>query len=163
MAANAPMGSKQSANLGLKFDLVNGTTGQAIGRFNERAFVHVEVGSAPDPAIGIPAATTLGNQASSRPETPQAGSQVPDRQPDSDPSGKPRQAGTHGTDGDTVPAPNLVKAPVVPEGQPEPSTPPAPDTLPAEPRVVGTDHSILIFGGGAVLLLVLVIALRHRR
>jgi hypothetical protein len=149
MSAQAQLGSKQTAAVGLTFELVSGTTAQRVGKFNERATFNVEVGRAPDPSVSIPAAQP--EAAAGQPDAPASGQDGNDR----------RGAG----DGDTV-RPSLEGAvgEKVPENGVAPS---APGTDHAQGVAVGQrpegSNHLLLFGGGAVLLLILVAALLRRR
>jgi hypothetical protein len=51
MAANAELGKKHVVAVDMKFDLYDGTSAQAIGRFVDRVATEVEVGRVPDPAV----------------------------------------------------------------------------------------------------------------
>lgn len=51
MSADAKVGQKHSINVEFKFDIYDGTTAQAIGRFVDHAVAEVEVGLSPDPVV----------------------------------------------------------------------------------------------------------------
>lgn len=58
MAADARLGDKQPVSVDMRFDLYDGNTAMAVGRFIDRATATVEVGQVLDPVVtGLPAAS----------------------------------------------------------------------------------------------------------
>ena len=148
MAPTAVIGSKHTVAVDLKFDLYDGNSAQAIGRFLDRAATEIEVGRALDPEVkGVPR----------RAETaPAAAVQAP--------AGATNEAPV------VVPPPVPLQAnAVVPE--PTRSTPAATSTkeagadpvaqLPVDDEGGGLPMPLLL-GGGALLLAVVLLLARKK-
>jgi hypothetical protein len=158
MALGVPLGSKQSTVLNLSFDLANGTTGQPIGRFTERAPVSVEVGTVKDPQVRIPdlhgqaEASGAANTTERRDQETAAtlASQGPASQPQIQPE-------------------------VVPMAPPDPRAKEAMQKVPTENPAVETDDeeaalggevgssSLLLYVAGGALLVILALTMKAKK
>lgn len=154
MAEGLPVGSKQNAALTLGFDLASGRTGQPIGRFSERANFVVEVGLVRDPAVA-------------RTSTQEAPGGVAPRMDPGTPERQPKDNTATSAVGEQGKQPGGTFAPQV-----QPTLPPVSDSGDSTGAqsegglgspAPGSQSTVLIFVGGAVLLLIVVMALMRRR
>jgi len=146
MAANAEVGKKQPINVDLKFELFDGATGQAIGKFLDRAVADVEVGQAADPVVRAAAKPT---QPVEVPAEPVVANSV---QPEKAPAKK----------ADHV----LTAQPTVPVPEATPPAPTASAERPsAEPMMDGGDGAPIVpiaIGGGLLLLVIVMLVARKK-
>lgn len=146
MAPNAEVGKKQPVQVDLKFELFDGATGQAIGKFLDRAVAEVEVGQAADPVVR--AAAKL-SQPVEAPAEPVVANPV---QPEKGPGKTPDQV--------------LTAQPIVPVPEATPPAPTASAERPAAEPVLdggeGTPIVPIAIGGGLLLLVIVMLVARKK-
>ena len=144
MSSDAQLGTKQAVHVDMKFDLYDGASAQVVGRFVDRATAEVEVGEAADPAVTMPVHINS-SQAVSSPTggalQNDASAQAVSVRPDA-------LGGNVVTPGAAAPVPQPVD-----EGSLE--GPPVPDAG-------GANLQPLLIGGGALVLLILVLLVRRK-
>lgn len=149
IAADAVIGTKQAVSLDLRFDIYDGVSAQAIGRFVDRVTTEVEVGLALDPAVqgGTKPASTPEAEASKAPVGTGATAGA-----DRDAATEPTSRVIHGQDPVMVPqtAPFVDAAPV-------------PDRESLPPPTEGGDLPLPVLLGGGGLLLAIVLMLARRK
>lgn len=143
MAADAEIGKKQSLTVDMRFDLYDGNSAQAIGRFIDRASVEIEVGEALDPPVqgGMPKP-----RLEAEPVAP---------------------AGSQGTATSNSPPAHPIQAnAVVPEAPAPKSAEPGPaaSNLSSPPPAVAEEGLpvLLLVGGGALLLAIVLMLARKK-
>jgi hypothetical protein len=154
MSANVPLGSKQVAGLDLAFDLANGTTGQPIGRFAERATVSVEVGAVKDPQVRMP------DLAPQQPPAAGEAADEPKRQEGDDGAVLAPSQGVSAMEPVALPsepAPAKQQDSGSTDGSYEDAGPPAVD------GGEGASGNLLLYLAGGALLMVLVLILKSRK
>lgn len=144
MAADAEIGKKQGLTVDLRFDLYDGNSAQAIGRFIDRASVEIEVGEALDPPV-------LGGMPKPRTDGEPVAPAVPDTAaPGTTPAAHPIQANAVVPE---APAPKAADtAPVA-----------APDSPTAPPAAAEEGLPVMLLVGGGALLLAIVLMLARRK
>ncbi|MBK8101704.1 MAG: hypothetical protein IPK26_31870 [Planctomycetes bacterium] len=140
-ASDAKLGSKIRVSVELQFDLYSGATGQAVGRFMDRAGREIEIGQAPGKVQVVPD-TPAPAAASS---TPRASNPV------AEPVTPPVDDGGHAA---------VTPLPVPEASSAHPSSSPAVAGPDASGESSGMPY--LLVGGGALVLVVALLALRKR-
>lgn len=148
MAGSAEVGKKQAVQIDLKFELFDGTTGQAIGKFLDRAVAEVEVGQAADPAVRTPSGQATTNQPVEPPAVATPAVAAPAESAAAKPAAKIVEA---------RPPQAVAEAP--------PRAAPAEHAPSPEPALDGGDAAPILpiaIGGGLLLLVVVMLVARKK-
>jgi len=152
ISPQAIVGRKQPVSLEMKFDLYDGVSAQAIGRFIDHAAAEIEIGLSPDPNVVVRPRTGAQPQEAGE-AAAQPGVGPTDAERGSKPALPERKVEVAETQAPKVQAP-LTAAPAA--GVPEPA---APTPLIEDDGFPGLP---LWIGGGALLLVVLLLLVRRR-
>jgi hypothetical protein len=146
LAADAQIGKKYPISVDMKFDLYDGSSAQAIGRFLDRVVHEVEVGTVPDPAVRGAARAPQGTPSPAEPV-------VVAKAPPAEPAASAvRPAGVVVSDRQPEVAPPVVAPPVSP----------ATGTDLLSDDGGSADYLLLTVGGGILLVLVVLLLARRK-
>ena len=148
MGNDATLGSKQTVMLDLQFDIFDGGSAQAVGRFVERVSADIEVAPFADPAIAGRANKPAPPVEVQRPLAPSP-----------DAGGKPVDDG-EALSGTAAPAGNAVAVEHIDNvGD---AVDPDDNSLPPTTDAEGGMPTMLIVGAGAILLVIVLLLLRKK-
>lgn len=147
MASDAVLGRKQPVAMEMRFDLHDGGSAQAVGRFLDRVSTEIEVGLSADPAVAA-----LQRDAAAR-----AGAS---------PVAAPSSAGSDAAVGKTAPVERTVQAAAIVPAKDVPQEAPVATQSPSSPPALAEEDSSLpvplLVGGGAVLAVLVLLLLRRK-
>lgn len=147
MAGDAVLGRKQPVAMEMRFDLHDGSSAQAVGRFLDRVSTEIEVGLSADPAVAA-LQRSVAARAGAAPVTAE------------------NAGGSDAAVGKTAPAERVVQgAAIVPVKEAAPDAPVAPATSSNPLPLAEEDGALpipLLVGGGAVVLLLVLLLIRRK-